>query len=254
MPLARASPGLWKWQISPSTAISPSVGGKLPAMILTMVDLPAPLSPIRPTTSPASTVKLSSVNARMAPKLMETLRTSSNATRNPPCAITALAAVSRNETIVMAKPRSCNRNSIAGTRRPVTTLCLLVQSRLLDQADRDRAVLCQRLQTCLGDRRGRIAVPGARADTGAAGDRSDPGLRLQAIGIGEARAPIGGIGAAARQFEVDLGAARRGQGNRALLAHQLAAHVVAVGGIDEDLDIHQLTARGFEDEEHRRAG
>ena len=82
MPLARASTGLWKWQISPSTAISPSVGGKLPAMILTMVDLPAPLSPMRPTTSPGPTVKLSSVRARMAPKLMETLRTSSNATRN----------------------------------------------------------------------------------------------------------------------------------------------------------------------------
>ena len=30
------------------------VGGKLPAMILTSVDLPAPLSPIRPSTSPGS--------------------------------------------------------------------------------------------------------------------------------------------------------------------------------------------------------
>ena len=33
---------------SPSSRISPSDGGKLPAMILTSVDLPAPLSPIRP--------------------------------------------------------------------------------------------------------------------------------------------------------------------------------------------------------------
>ena len=32
-------------------------GGKLPAMILTSVDLPAPLSPIRPTTSPGSSVR-----------------------------------------------------------------------------------------------------------------------------------------------------------------------------------------------------
>jgi hypothetical protein len=40
----RASPGLWKWQISPSTVISPSVGGSC-RDDLTMVDaapLPAP--------------------------------------------------------------------------------------------------------------------------------------------------------------------------------------------------------------------
>ena len=34
----------------------PEVGRKLPAIILTSVDLPAPLSPIRPTTSPGSSV------------------------------------------------------------------------------------------------------------------------------------------------------------------------------------------------------
>ena len=36
----------------PPSRSSPSLGGKLPAMSLTMVDLPAPLSPMRPTTSP----------------------------------------------------------------------------------------------------------------------------------------------------------------------------------------------------------
>jgi hypothetical protein len=34
----------------------PWVGGKFPAMILTKVDLPAPLSPISPTISPGATV------------------------------------------------------------------------------------------------------------------------------------------------------------------------------------------------------
>ena len=37
----------------PCIVIVPALGGKLPAMILTSVDLPAPLSPISPTTSPA---------------------------------------------------------------------------------------------------------------------------------------------------------------------------------------------------------
>ena len=35
--------------------ISPDVGGKFPAITLTSVDLPAPLSPIKPRTSPGST-------------------------------------------------------------------------------------------------------------------------------------------------------------------------------------------------------
>src|SRR5262249_54600834 len=81
MPLARTSMGLWKWQTSPSTAISPSLGGKFPAISLTMVDLPAPLSPMRPTTSPGSKEKLTSLSALMAPKFFDTLRTSSKVKR-----------------------------------------------------------------------------------------------------------------------------------------------------------------------------
>src|SRR5690606_29386854 len=50
------------------------VGGKLPAMILTIVDLPAPLSPISPSTSPGSSSRLTSVSALIAPKLLEILR------------------------------------------------------------------------------------------------------------------------------------------------------------------------------------
>src|SRR6202035_5763730 len=77
--------GLWKWQTSPSTRTSPSVGGKFPAISLTRVDLPAPLSPINPTTSPGSIDKLMSFTAWIAPKLFDTLRTSSSATLAPPC-------------------------------------------------------------------------------------------------------------------------------------------------------------------------
>ena len=40
-------------------------------MILMSVDLPAPLSPIRPSTSPASIFRSTLVNAWMAPKFFE---------------------------------------------------------------------------------------------------------------------------------------------------------------------------------------
>jgi hypothetical protein len=47
-----------------------------PVRILTKVDLPAPFAPIRATTSPRRTVRLASVSARTAPKLLATLRAS----------------------------------------------------------------------------------------------------------------------------------------------------------------------------------
>src|SRR5450755_3040203 len=56
--------------------MSPCEGGKLPAIILTSVDLPAPLSPMRPNTSPASKVRSMSFRAWIAPKCLETLRNS----------------------------------------------------------------------------------------------------------------------------------------------------------------------------------
>src|SRR6202162_2712802 len=92
MPLARAWIGLWKWQPPPSTRTSPSVGGKFPAISLTRVDLPAPLSPINPTTSPGSIDRLMSLTAWIAPKLFDTFRTSSRATLAPPCHAALAAA------------------------------------------------------------------------------------------------------------------------------------------------------------------
>ena len=47
--------GSVKWTSSPSIRMRPAVGGYTPQMILTSVDLPAPLSPTSATTSPAWT-------------------------------------------------------------------------------------------------------------------------------------------------------------------------------------------------------
>src|SRR5690606_37912030 len=62
----------------------PEVGGKLPAIIFTSVDLPAPLSPMSPTTSPGSSVKETSLTAWMAPKCLEILVSSRTATDHLP--------------------------------------------------------------------------------------------------------------------------------------------------------------------------
>ena len=71
-------------------ACVPLDGRKLPAMIFTSVDLPAPLSPIRPTTSPASSENDTSLTAWMAPKCLETLISSSIATDCPSTQATAI--------------------------------------------------------------------------------------------------------------------------------------------------------------------
>ena len=59
----------WPWNL-----IIPDVGWWTPARILTSVDLPAPLSPTRATTSPAWTSRSMSVSAETAPKFFETPR------------------------------------------------------------------------------------------------------------------------------------------------------------------------------------
>src|SRR5829696_7504584 len=56
----------------PSNVTCPSSGGYTPAMVLTRVDLPAPLSPTRATTSPASTLNSMSLRAWTAPKRLDT--------------------------------------------------------------------------------------------------------------------------------------------------------------------------------------
>src|SRR5436305_15332090 len=72
MPSSVASCGLeirtslpWKRTVPPS-------GGLIPAIALTSVDLPAPLSPTRPTTSPALTVKSTRSRAWTGPNRLLT--------------------------------------------------------------------------------------------------------------------------------------------------------------------------------------
>src|SRR5262245_28269087 len=84
MPLSRASQGCANAVGRPSTSSVPAVGGKFPATILTSVDLPAPLSPMRPTTSPAETVRQTSSRAWIAPKCLEMARHSRIGMVHPP--------------------------------------------------------------------------------------------------------------------------------------------------------------------------
>src|SRR5579884_2874455 len=68
MPNCVASCGLVMCARLPSTKISPLSGMFTPAMVLIRVDLPAPLSPTRPTTSPEYTSKSTPRSACTAPK------------------------------------------------------------------------------------------------------------------------------------------------------------------------------------------
>src|SRR5579864_1652311 len=62
----------------PSKTMRPLVGARSPAMQLKKVDLPAPLGPIRPTISPASTESDASASATKPPNAFETSCVSSS--------------------------------------------------------------------------------------------------------------------------------------------------------------------------------
>src|SRR4051794_33354367 len=72
MPWRVASCGVFSWTGSPSHRASYSSPGWIPAITLIRVDLPAPLSPTRATTSPAWTSKSTSVSASTAPNRLVT--------------------------------------------------------------------------------------------------------------------------------------------------------------------------------------
>src|SRR5918998_1504613 len=72
MPSAAASLGPVSRAGSPSQKISPESTGWIPAMHLTSVDLPAPLSPTRAVTSPRRTVRSTSCSTCTGPKLLLT--------------------------------------------------------------------------------------------------------------------------------------------------------------------------------------
>src|SRR5215212_2098110 len=72
MPSATASVGLVIVTSRPSNEIVPESSGWMPAIVLTSVDLPAPLSPTRATTSPGRTSKSTLLSAWTGPKLLLT--------------------------------------------------------------------------------------------------------------------------------------------------------------------------------------
>ena len=70
MPRAVAACGLRTWTSRPSSDRRPRSGSSTPAMIFIRVDLPAPLSPTSPITSPRRTSRSAPRRASTAPKLL----------------------------------------------------------------------------------------------------------------------------------------------------------------------------------------
>ena len=74
MPISSARPGLSSVTALPMNSTVPAVGWWTPARTLTSVDLPAPLSPTRATTSPAWMSSSMSASACTAPNCLDTPR------------------------------------------------------------------------------------------------------------------------------------------------------------------------------------
>src|SRR6266581_5269823 len=78
MPISDAWCGLVIETGLPSKNTSPASTARLPVRALTIVDFPAPLSPMSATTSPASMSKDALSSARTCPKLRDSPRASSS--------------------------------------------------------------------------------------------------------------------------------------------------------------------------------
>src|SRR5918996_3571116 len=89
MPSALASAGLAKVTGAASNQIRPELGSSEPERILIRVDLPAPLSPSRPTTSPGRTSKPTSSSATTGPKRL--VRASTRSSDAVPCGSSSCA-------------------------------------------------------------------------------------------------------------------------------------------------------------------
>src|SRR3982074_1369714 len=77
MPSAWASWGRLIWTSRPSHSMTPLSAGPTPEITLMSVDLPAPLSPTRATTSPARICSSTSTSACTPPNRLETPRNAS---------------------------------------------------------------------------------------------------------------------------------------------------------------------------------
>src|SRR5262245_61505853 len=83
MPRRRISPGSLPLSIWPAKRTVPPFGACTPVMVFIRVDLPAPLSPTSPTTSPGSTAKVTPRSACTAPKCFSTPWSSSRLIGGP---------------------------------------------------------------------------------------------------------------------------------------------------------------------------
>ena len=108
----------------PRRGLTPSSGGTMPAMVLTSVDLPAPLSPTRATTSPARTSKSTSVSAWTAPNRLLIPRSGQQRGRGhgvlPPVGVSSAhwdAAAAVQASLNGARRRSARRSRIRPPRR-----------------------------------------------------------------------------------------------------------------------------------------
>src|SRR3954454_2826031 len=141
---------------SPFHQASYSSPGWMPEIALMRVDLPAPLSPTRATTSPAPTSKSTSVSARTAPKLLLTPFSSSRGVFDPAAGCVAVASV----TSLLPRRRGPHCSlSYFTTTSALLEADLLARGRICRRADlldRVEAVLNNRrldVGLCHGDRR-----------------------------------------------------------------------------------------------------
>src|SRR5436309_2296430 len=104
---------------------------------------------------------------------------------------------------------------------------------VLVELDRLTGTALQRGDAGPRDGGGDVAVPGARPPGYAVGAQPvDEVLQLPPVGLGEPRPPVRRQSPTRAEVLAYQRFRRRVEGHRALLADQLAAHVVAVPGVD----------------------
>src|SRR6478736_6514255 len=140
MPWCLASPGFRMDTAWPFTRIEPSSGGRAPESAFMSVDLPAPLPPTRPMTSPAWTLTETPSTACTPPKETRISRMSTTGTRPSTAMASSPSAGALAEQLVEAHGRH-QHDSDRDVLRWVVELEQLHarDQRLDDQGAQDRA-------------------------------------------------------------------------------------------------------------------
>jgi hypothetical protein len=84
--------------------------------------------------------------------------------------------------------------------------------------------------------RGQPVLSGGERRGAAGGDRVDPSLQFDPVGVGEARPPVGRVAGGASSVQVADDAYGVGQCERAAVTDDLASDVVAVPCVEEHFD------------------